>query len=159
MKNQLPTSANFSVNKTKGFTLVELLIVISIISILAVISSAVYSNMTSGANDARRVSDINAIASALETKYDTQYNALANADFTPGTIPIDPKNTASGCGNTSGSLPCQYCVQSANQLCPTGSTVVSAAAPATGAISWYVCANFQKLTNGAWFFCNRNQRT
>jgi len=53
----------------RGFTLIELLVVISIIAILAVIGATIFSGVQSGARDAKRRGDINAIASALEVQY------------------------------------------------------------------------------------------
>lgn len=54
----------------KGFTLVELLVVISIISILATIAVITFSSFQQKGRDARRKSDLGVIQSALE-----QYHA------------------------------------------------------------------------------------
>lgn len=55
--------------KRAGFTLVELLIVISIIAILTVIGLATYAGVQKNARDARRKDDLRAIKLALELYY------------------------------------------------------------------------------------------
>jgi general secretion pathway protein G len=52
-----------------GFTLIELMVVISIIAILASAGLVMYENAQSSARDGRRVADLNQIANALETYY------------------------------------------------------------------------------------------
>lgn len=54
-----------------GFTLVELLVVISIIAILSVIGITVYSGVQKSARDAKRRGDLHALVLALE-QYKTQ---------------------------------------------------------------------------------------
>ena len=59
-----------SSNKTKGFTLVELLIVIVVIAILAAISIVAYNGVTNKARDDERASDARSILNAAAS-----YNA------------------------------------------------------------------------------------
>lgn len=58
--------------KRSGFTLVELLVVITIIGILTAMGMVAYTNVTSKAKDAKKRADINAIANAYELKYDAK---------------------------------------------------------------------------------------
>lgn len=111
----------------RGFTIVELLIVIVVIAILAAITIVAYNGIQQRARDAARVSDIRSISKALEIyktqngQYPTQVSSTgqggyeisvptaSNSDFlaalrTSGLIskvPIDPTNT--GDMNTAGS--------------------------------------------------------
>lgn len=117
-----------------GFSLVELLIVISIIVILAVISAAVYSNIQKTARETKRKSDIQALAKAV-TLYSftngsfpntgtylcsnnvTDWNALKTLlDPYIQNFPKDPLNgSANGCVGG----PCIYCY-TANMWCQVG---------------------------------------
>lgn len=63
-----------SARKKVGFTLVELLVVISIISILSVVGLTIYTGVQKGARDAKRKSDLTAISKALE-QYRTANNS------------------------------------------------------------------------------------
>ena len=65
-----------------GFTLVELLIVISIIAVLSVIGVTVFSGVQKSARDAKRRGDIDAIAKALEV-YKSQNNTYTPAASLP----------------------------------------------------------------------------
>jgi prepilin-type N-terminal cleavage/methylation domain-containing protein len=65
--------------KRKGFTLIELMVVIAIIIILAAIAIPNYLSMTARAKRSRVASDFAAIATALET-YRTDWNGYPGAD-------------------------------------------------------------------------------
>lgn len=66
--------------KSKGFTLLELLIVIAIIGILAVLGFSNYMNALKSGKDARRKVDLQTIQKALETYYqDNQVFPLPDA--------------------------------------------------------------------------------
>lgn len=88
MKKLLPNS--------KGFTLVELLIVVSIIAVLSVIGVSIYSDVQGKARDAKRKADVDSIAKAYETHYvasaQTPYGVLDDSWFAGGGIPEDPIN-------------------------------------------------------------------
>lgn|SRR3989344_187327 len=60
--------------KSKGFTLLELLIVIAIIGILAVLGFSNYLNALKSGKDARRKADLQTIQKALETYYQDNQN-------------------------------------------------------------------------------------
>lgn len=62
----------------KGFTLVELLVVISIIAILSVIGLTIFSGVQKSARDAKRKGDLHAIALALE-QYKAQNGSYPSA--------------------------------------------------------------------------------
>ncbi len=91
-------------SKNKGFTLVELLVVISIISVLSVIGITSYSSVQSKARDTKRKADIDAIAKAFAIKYNAetgQYSSITGADFASGTIPTQPDGSPyPGCSET-----------------------------------------------------------
>lgn len=78
----------------RGFTLVELLVVISIIAILSLIGLTVYTNVQKNARDAKRKADIDSIANALEVNYNktvpNSYDAVRSIFFSSGTVPKDP---------------------------------------------------------------------
>lgn len=89
--------------KNKGLTLVELIIVVSIIAVLAIITIAYFRSQIFKGNDAKRKSDINRIEVAVE-EYEKDHNCYPLAvSCNPGTglrpyldiIPCDPVTHAS----------------------------------------------------------------
>lgn len=86
-------------SKHSGFTLVELLIVITIIAILSVIGLVVYGNFLKNSRDSKRQSDLKFIQSALENYHADQlyYPASLGTTLISGTkiymtrVPTDPK--------------------------------------------------------------------
>ncbi len=99
MKKLLPKSFK----NPQGFTLVELLVVISIIAILSVIGITVFTGVQKNARDARRKGDVQSIQKALEVHYNdsacsavpaTPYCAVTAANaavlFANGSIPTNP---------------------------------------------------------------------
>jgi len=68
----------------KGFTLIELLVVVAIMGLLAALAVVALNTARARARDARRVSDIKQIQTALELYYMDNYKYPA--DLTPTTI-------------------------------------------------------------------------
>lgn len=82
--------------KNKGFTLLELLVVIGIIALLVSVATVSYSAAQLRTRDARRKADLNAMKDALEQYYSANgfaYPATcgtAATDFLKGSWPVDP---------------------------------------------------------------------
>ncbi len=96
-----------------GFTLLELLVVISIIGILMAMAAVAYSTAQVRARDARRRSDIDAIQQAFEQYYaaNGQYinncQAMAADEYLSGPLPEDPLGTPYRCDPVA---PSEYCI-------------------------------------------------
>jgi len=81
--------------KSKGFTLIELMVVIAIIAILALLASALFRTAQLRARDSRRTSDLKAIQKVLEQNYDALTNTYPDigtltGEFAGGALPQDP---------------------------------------------------------------------
>lgn len=93
----------------KGFTLIELLVVIAIIAILSVIGLTLFNGVQQNARDARRKSDVDAIAAALESTRQpgtAYYSTLTGTSFSSGVIPLDTYTTILD----------QYCIKTYNTV-------------------------------------------
>ena len=91
---------NFSHKKKAGFTLLEILVVISIIGILAALGLTSYSTIQKKGRDAKRKADLKAIQNAMEQYYalntdygsDTDCSDQLASQMSGGEIPTDPKS-------------------------------------------------------------------
>ncbi len=149
-----------------GFTLVELMVVITVISILTTIAISTYSGIQARAKDTKRKGDIDAIAKAMEVNYNRvtpfQYSALCAISpttndctqwFGGGNYPVDPKDgSTNGCA---GNL-CKYCDRtgSGHGLCVSASPKVAVGVPGGGALEFVVCANLEAGS----YYCRSNQQ-
>jgi general secretion pathway protein G len=70
--------------KQKGFTLIELLVVIAIIGLLSTLAVVALNNARQKSRDAKRISDIKQIQTALELYYNDANGYPATADVTEG---------------------------------------------------------------------------
>lgn len=148
---------NRNIITSKGFTLVELLVVISIIAILAVIAIAIFSGVQSRARDARRQADVSSIAKALEAQKvagSTVYPQIAGAWFAGGSVPAEPAgyvpqySIVSANGTTAGK-PTVWAVGTANPTAPAGTAVITVAntgSPAGAFTTFQVCALLENGT-------------
>ena len=154
----------------KGFTLVELLVVVTILAILATIGFTIFNGTQKTARDAKRKGDIDAIAQAMEVNYGKTtgglYDSLKSSMFSSGKIPTDPINAGSNCSNKT----CVYCYRQGNAAQTTGvcdapnSNPIPATDPSKpdgGATTpfWIVCADLESPpTGGDAFYCRANQQ-
>lgn len=116
-----------------GFSLLELLVVISIIGILIAVSVAGFSTAQSRSRDARRRSDVKAIQNAMEQFFaeNTTYTGgcAALGTYIQGGLPLDPQSgDPLNCDDTAGT---SYCASATleddtggncNGCSPVGST-------------------------------------
>lgn len=127
-------------DKNKGFTLVELLVVVSIIAILSVIGLTIFTSAQKNARDARRKADIDAIANAIETTRTpgTVYYTSLPTNFSSGAVPMDNNNSASQTNyciktSTGATVPALPTAMNATGNCPAEPTTA-----VTGESSWTV---------------------
>ncbi len=90
------TTDPFCYQNERGFTLLELLLVISMLAILAVVGVVTYSGLNKNSKDTKRKQDVESIAKLYESKFDPvkgKYFGLdpAGKDFSSGIFPTPPE--------------------------------------------------------------------
>jgi prepilin-type N-terminal cleavage/methylation domain-containing protein len=129
-RNRLTTGRQ-TLNLSKGFTLIEIIVVIVIIGILAAIAIISYGNWQKSVVTATLKSDLNGVASAMENAR-TFGNAYPSS--IPATFTASNGVTLSG-GSTDGGI--TYCVTAINPQYPTIqyyiSSITGAQSPQAGA--------------------------
>lgn len=157
--------------QSKGFTLVELLVVVSIIAILSVIGLTIFTSAQANARDARRKADIDAIANTIEATRAPAtvfYLSLPSTGFSGSTVPMDNNNSTTASNycimtSTGTSVPGDPTTWTSTSSCPTAPaggasglsvwTTIPAAGLTAGTapfvastISWKVCARLETGT-------------
>lgn len=142
-------STRFIIKKSKGFTLIELMVTISIIAVLSAIGLVVYLNVMKQGRDSKRQSDLRSIQSALEQYFSDQFfypagnlpfgSSLTNATGNPNvplsttrtylnTLPNDSNSTyvytalnngSVGCDNTASNQCNSYCLMAKLEIPPS----------------------------------------
>ncbi len=157
-------------NKSKGFTIVELLIVIIVIGILATLVIVTFTGIQQKARNSKRQTDINAVDSHVEAFYATYgfYPTLADLqDQTPttGFVPTflkgldpqalhDPSQAAGGTiGATVSSTQYSYVASGTNCVNTTATTITNGAPVDNGCTSFVLTA---QLENGGTFVKQSN---
>ncbi len=128
----------------KGFTLFELLVVISIIGVLVAVASVSYSAAQKRGRDAKRRQDMQAVQKAFEQYYaeNNTYNATCAdmAGALPGGLPSDPKpgwtSYQGSCTSTS------YCYCAYLEISGTGNANNSSCSYG-GSKNYYCVSNLQ----------------
>jgi type II secretion system protein G len=127
----------------RGFTLIELLVVIAIIGLLSTIISVAMGNARLKARDARRMSDLKQIQTALELYYtDKNEYPLGNPAINLG----DTTHACLNLANGFGSAPCDSAFMGSVPTDPqSGVYYVYTSA---GTSSYNVAANLEGQVNG-----------
>ena len=144
-------------NENRGFTIVELLIVIAILAILTTIGFVQYQGLNKKARDSARRADVHEITTALEVnKGQEGYKALQVSQFSSLQW-VDPSGNvyciASG-------TPADPSVSSAwGSSCPSGYVAVAPGAPATNFANWKVCSFLENAgSSGFGVFCKTSRQ-
>ncbi|EKE05887.1 MAG: hypothetical protein ACD_19C00167G0004 [uncultured bacterium] len=154
MKKFLPTFKD-----PRGFTLIELMIVITIIGILSLVAVGMYNSVQSKARDSKRRGDIDAISRVLEVnKGATAYQPLAKTQFAGGVVPTDSSDRTP-----------QYCILATNNTipkptvwdntqCPDTFYAISSGQPDNSPTNFQVCALLEIGTNPDNIYCVSSQQ-
>ena len=94
--------------KQRGFTLIELLVVIAIIGLLSTLAVVALNNARMKSRDAKRVSDVKQVQTALELYYNdvNLYPASLGTSIKNGTVTYMATVPTNPAPRTDGSTPC-----------------------------------------------------
>ena len=131
----------------KGFTLIEVLITVTILAILAMIGLATYAQSQRTARDGKRKADLQAIRSALEMYKADQGNYPATGDYPSELIderyiksmPLDPSHPKLEYGYTLDES--NYCLGAILETGGAGTCCLSATCSDEGANCTYCVEN------------------
>ncbi len=130
----------------RGFTLVELLVVIVILSILGVVGVTLFSSTQQRARDAKRKADIQAMAKAMEANYSPGVGyptTIVGTWFADGATPTNPAPGGAA--------------YATNTLTPSGFTFCATLENSTGNATNTTGGGMTGISNGG-FFCKKNSQ-
>ena len=137
-------------NKPANINPVRVAELLVILSAALAILLAVNHFAQKSARDAKRISDIQSIASTLELNYDNRgssYEKIEPGMFKTGTLPKDPQQGIRACN----SRLCTYCFRDGGGFCSDTDRKLADFTPSP---KFTVCAN---LESGG-YFCRSSQR-
>lgn len=136
----------------RGFTIVELLIVIVIIGILAAIVIVAYNGITTKANDSAYKQDADSVSKAIESfnadtgAYPTSSNLTTTTAPATGVL-VAP---ASFTGNLTATMPANVQIVSVTAAPTAGTALASSNCPATSAPTWALCKSGNTKYYAVW---------
>lgn len=138
---------HLTLHRRRGFTLLELLVVISIIGILIAMGAVAFSTAQQRGRDSKRRGDAKAVQSAFEqyyvangSTYGASCAAMAAAPYMAAGMPSDPRNTGSyvySCASTAST----YCFCAFLEADGSGNASDASCTYATGATADYFCVS------------------
>lgn len=150
-----------AIKSPKGFTLIEIVIAITIVAILSVIGLTSFNAVQGGSRDARRKQELDLLAKTLESSKNhsagtyTYTTAQANIDFADK-IPTDPNSANGYCVATAtGTAPPAVATTRTATGCPSGGSTYGLFTTSIGASgglavgtakSWTLCVNLERNT-------------
>lgn len=175
MKINLPKLGTSHATSSKGFTLIELMVVVTIIAFLSVIGVVAYGRIQSQARDGRRRADIDAIATAMEANRDPvagSYKAWTDTSiYANGAVPFDPTQTSASPatpntygGNTytyqmiSGGVLVGTTAPTAYAVCALLENTTGNAGPTSGATAATSCTPTTAASGNGQCYCRQNQQ-
>jgi len=145
-----------TIRSKKGFSLIELLVVISIMAILMALGAVTFSTAQQKGRDAKRRADISAVQKGFEqyfaenATYDSNTSCTTmggDTAFFPAGLPRDPRNSSPytysyRCGSTA------YCVCSRIEADGTGNSTAAASSTTcsfatSGSLNYFCISNLQ----------------
>ena len=148
-------------NNNKGFTIVELLIVIVVIGILALLVVTTYGGIQSKARDTKRTSDIGTIQTQLEAFFSQSGYYPSNADMNGSAwLSTNMKSLDTGAladpSNTSSKAVALVAAAKTYAYAPLNSGGTSCEANDTTCASYTLTATYENTVNGSGTVIKKN---